>query len=618
MMVLLGLVGTAIALQAMTSSAAPSVLQRVQSGQLHAATLHVDGHTKTLPFMTHGVLPPTGANSSAQTAVSPSVAGVSVGSLGCRDRNHGVNVRVNQDCGYRRQAEEDIAYNPVDPSNLVAGMNDSIIGWNKTSLDFSIDGGKHWGSVGTAPFSYRLNAPDQLLPTANDPNRHTILGDPGTLHSYDVCSDPYLAFDAAGRAFYTCIAFDIATNATMVFAVTSPPGAKGSYFDQVYPPFGLIAGVTGREHIVTEDNSAGASSDGPKLAADSYRKSPNRNNVYETWTNFSFTCGPNHDSYCQSPIYGSMSTDHGFTWSTPEPISGVNPDACKFGNFFDPSLDPGSCNFNGHSDIAVRPNGHLEITYLNGNTPSVNQQVMGLRCSPSGSSTAGTAHLNCGKPSKVVTEILKGAPQCGPGIGGQCSPGAYIRVPEETSQRIAVNQANGDLYLTWYDYRLGEFDIFLSRSTDGGRTWSRARKVNPDSGTDHYFSAIDIYEHHGHSQLGVSYYRTGRVPNENQSPPGGFAPGDPGVAQRQSDYVLAGGRAIDTPFAFTKLAPWTPAPDGIQAGFNGDYSGLAITPDGDAHPIWSDTRNVVPDPSFNKVGVDEDVFTADHDLPLKK
>jgi hypothetical protein len=617
--VVIALATGALALQGSISSASPSVLQRIQSGQLRPATLRVNGQTKTMPFLTHGSFRSgevAGAAASSRASHAPTSPGISVGSLGCRERNHGRDVRVNQDCTFRRQAEEDIAYNPSDPRNLVAGMNDSIIGWNQTSLDFSVDGGKRWGAISTAPFRYRLNAPEDLLPTSGDPNQHSILGTPGTLHSYDACSDPYLAFDSAGRAFYTCIAFDIASNASLVFGVPSPVGAKGSYFDQVPAPFGLTAPATGREHVIDEENSAGASSDGPKIAADAYRHSPNRDNVYATWTSFSFTCGDTGDQYCQSPIYGSMSTDHGFTWSTPEQLSGINPDLCVLGDSFDPSLDPGSCNFNGHSDIAVLPNGHLAITFENGNTPSVDQQILSLKCAPSGSSPAGTASLNCGGPSKVTDEIYQNAPFCA-GVG-TCSPGAYIRTPEETSQRIAVNQKNGDLYDTWYDYRFGEFDIFLSRSTDGGATWSAARKVNPDHGTDHYQAAIDIGEHHGHSRIGISYYRTGRVPNENQTPPDGFQLGDPGVGQRMSDVVLSGGTNLDTPFAFHVISPRFPAPDGIQAGFNGDYSGLVITPNGRAHPIWSDTRNQVPNPDFNFVTKDEDVFTVNMELPHKR
>jgi len=33
------------------------------------------------------------------------------------------NIRVNQDCSLRRQAEEVLAINPTDPANLIAGYN---------------------------------------------------------------------------------------------------------------------------------------------------------------------------------------------------------------------------------------------------------------------------------------------------------------------------------------------------------------------------------------------------------------------------------------------------------------------------------------------------------------
>jgi len=37
-------------------------------------------------------------------------------------------VRVNQDCGFRLQSEEGITSNPVNPSNLLGGMNDEAPG----------------------------------------------------------------------------------------------------------------------------------------------------------------------------------------------------------------------------------------------------------------------------------------------------------------------------------------------------------------------------------------------------------------------------------------------------------------------------------------------------------
>jgi hypothetical protein len=599
------------------TSAGQGTLNRIVTGQLQPAVLHVNGVTKRLPFFSGGIiasaqegrLPAAAAAAVRSAAPAPAdVPGAGTDSLGCAGRAGGANVRVNQDCTYRRQAEQDLAFNPTDPDNLVAGMNDSLIGWNQTSLDFSLDGGKHWGAISTAPFRYRLNAPETLGRTRTDPNRHTLKGDTGTLHSYDACSDPYVAFDADGRAFYTCVAFDIASLANLLFVTPSPVGAKGSEFDQVPPPFGLAAPFySGREHIVAEDNNPAASYDGPKVAADAYDDSPNRDNVYSTFTVFDFTCGATHDQYCSSRIFASMSTDHGVTWSTPQAISSAKRGICELGNSVDPSVSPASCNFNGHSDVAVLADGDLGITFANQNTPGLNWQILALHCHPTGSSVDGTADLGCGRPSKAADMLFANAPRCD--FGGECSPGAYIRTPPETAQRIAVDERSGDLYLTWYDYRNGEYDVFESMSSDGGMTWTGPAMVNPDTGVDHYMSAIDVGEKNGGSVLAISYFRTDRVPNEDATPPGGFALGQPGVGQELSDYGLASGTHGSTPFAFGALSPRFPPADGIQAGFNGDYTAVVVTPDLRAHPLWSDTRVRSPQPDFDKVTVDEDVYT---------
>ena len=81
------------------------------------------------------------------------------------------------------------------------------------------------------------------------------------------------------------------------------------------------------------------------------------------------------------------------------------------------------------------------------------------------------------------------------------------------------------------------------------------------------------------------------------------------------DYILSGGPNSSVPFDFKVIAPPFSPPDGIQAGFNGDYSSLVITKGNLAHPIWSDTRNVDPFAPGNGVTHDEDIFTDSTGLP---
>jgi hypothetical protein len=583
-----------------------SRLQDAATGALRPATFTVSNGsqsiTKKAPFFSTGPIvaaenalgihasarPGDAALAPAFNVVFPDV-GATPGALGCGNRDSGSDVRVNQDCTFRRQAEEKIVFNPARPSNLLAGMNDSRVGFNQCGIAFSTDNGAHWGDL-LPPFRQRLNNPAGLLPTAADPNRHTIAGGAGTGHTYDAGSDPAPAFDSQGRGFFSCVAFDVNSNASMVYVTQSPAGAQGSFF------FNL--GSTGSRFIVVEDNNGNISHDKEFVAADSYATSPNRDNVYVTWTVFKFGCAL--ADFCSSAIFGSMSTDHGVHWSTPEEISGNSPSLCFFGNFFDPSRNSHDCDLDQGSDPVVLPNGNLVVVFNNGNTAATNPnaQQLAVHCMPSGSSPAGTAHFNCGAPKKVGDDAIVGEPACDFGRGPEeCVPGPFIRTND--FPRIAVNRANGDLYAVWQDFRNGEYDVQLASSTDGGLTWSPSAKVNPDAGLDHYFPAVDVAQNPGRDRVGVSYFRS------QQGPLGGGL----------SDYVLAGGAGLATPFNFKVVSPVFAPPDGAQAGFNGDYSGLTINQGEEAHPIWSDTRNADPFAPANGVLHDEDVFTTRVGLP---
>jgi hypothetical protein len=611
-------------------------LHAAAAGELSAGQVrvpHAGGVAlKPMPFLSGGTLvaamtaltegPAQGQAAHGAAGSGGVDLGIEADTLGCSGRNPDGNARVNQDCTFRLQAETDIAFDPTNLDNLLIGQNDSRLGFNQCGIDWSIDDGERWGDL-VPPFRQKINDPSRQLPTVADPNQHTILDGPGTGHTYDFASNPGVAFDSQGRAFFSAIAADLFSPASMVFATTSPVGARGSFFLNI-PPFS-------RQFIVVEDNNPAVFHDKPFIVADRYASSPNRDNVYVTWTVFRLGCGPTGAGYCESPIYGSMSTDHGFTWSTPELVSVNNPNLCVFGGFFtgDPA-DAGRCNFDQGSDPEVLPNGDVVVAFINGNTPGINNQELAARCHPTGSSPQGTAHLNCEPPSKIGDDIVEGEPLCDFGRGPEpCIPGAFVRTND--FPRIAVDTDNGDLYVAWQDYRNGEFDIQLSRSDNGGAAWAPSATVNPDFGLDHYFPAVDVAELNEQGRVGVSYYRTERVPNENVpapgSPSGIFAPcadggvvppgatSCEGVQQKSSDYVLAGGRFCSAPFNDEVVSPPFPPPNGIQTGFIGDYSGLVITREAQAHPTWADTRNVDPYAPRNGVLNDEDIFSDRLTLP---
>jgi len=648
----LGAAALALILLALTGGRAASrgdngVLQGIVTGKIKPAKLTFTRNgkttTKVLPFISGATVAAAaaaacsehavpncderlaGADGSGDVTVDGNVTGGQPSNprglprtLGCSGRTSNGNTRVNQDCTYRRQAEEEQVYNPANPANIISGQNDSRVGFNQCGIDFSTNNGHNFGDL-LPPFRQKLNDPASQEPTTADPNRHTIEGGPGTFHTYDAGSDPALAADSSGRAFFSCVTFDVASNASALYTTMSPIGADGSFFFN----------WTGRPFTVVEDNSPLAFHDKNFIAADIYRSSPNRDNVYTTWTVFQFDANGN---FRQSPIYGSMSTDHAVHWSTPEEISGASDGLCQFGNAFDPSLDPHACNFDQGSDPVVLPNGDLEVVFNNANTPSIDAQQLAVHCKPSGDSAAGTAHLNCAAPVKVGDDVATGEPQCDFGRGPEeCIPGAFIRT-NDFPRIVTENTQNNHLYAVWQDYRNGEYDIQESQSLDGGLTWTERGQVNPDTGLDHYMPAVD-QSPLGNDRVGVSYFRTERVANENA--PGNtftgggiFAPCDsngnpqPGTqgcaATGNSDYVLSGGTSGQTPYDFRVVSPVFPPPDGIQTGFNGDYSGLVVNRGTEAHPIWSDTRNVDPYAPSNGVVHDEDVFTDTLGLPNGK
>src|SRR5581483_5836584 len=178
------------------------------------------------------------------------------------------NIRVNQDCSFRRQAEEVIAVNPVDPKNLIAGQNDSRIGFNHCGYDWSLNNGNSWGDQ-IPPFY-------QFIQNDN--------------HTADACSDPTATFDAQGNAYIGAVLFDVASGASSIVALKSNAGIDGQFWHtpaaipfQLYrdTPVGVIASNSGQ--AIAHDKEF--------IVADATVGSPKANNVYMTWTRFNAASG---------------------------------------------------------------------------------------------------------------------------------------------------------------------------------------------------------------------------------------------------------------------------------------------------------------------------------------
>jgi hypothetical protein len=505
------------------------------------------------------------------------------------------NVRANQDCGYRFQSEEWVAVNPTDPNNIVVSQNDSSLSGNHTGVDFSIDGGKHFG--------------DSRLPSG----RITIPAAPGGVWSFDAFSDPAHAFDSEGNLYYVTLGFDFAQDGfDGIFAWKSNSCLKGSVLhtpgsgscSPFSPPLSASA-----IPIRTNFDNPNLSDDKELVAADAWPNSPFKDNIYVTWTIFNFTCNGG-GGFCDAPIFFSKSSDGGVTWSTPTEISGENPDLCKFGNFFDPSQPADACNNDQFSDPVVGPDGAVYVFYMNYNTtkrtetsPSGFQnQILMVKSTDGGntwSSPVSVARDMAGEPYSLPNHRIGGC-----GLFRQCLPPNSYRMADYPTAGI---NASGKLAVYWSDFRHGgpcatdkglpvepcanhNSDILVRTSTDAGATWSKTRIVSREDGLTAQWQPWGAVGPDG--TLYAAYYdrRYGDCESTGCN--------DITLASSTNDGATWHLQRITT----SSMPNLTCHNNPFECGFLGDYMSMAVA-GGKVSIVWGDTRG-------QNGSVEEDVYYA--------
>jgi hypothetical protein len=489
----------------------------------------------------------------------------------------GRNVRVNQDCSLRRQAEEVVVVNPTNQNNLIAGQNDSRIGFNHCGYDWSVDGGKTWG--------------DQIPPFWQ-----FALADG---HTADACSDPTATFDSDGNAYVGGILFDVNSPASAVVVAKSNSHIGGAFYHTPAPlsfqeyrdvPLGVIASDPGPDIF----------NDKEFVVADSHSGSPKKNNVYMTWTRFTLT---------DSPIYFSQSTDGGATWSAPVEISGSNPALCTVGSG---EADPNACDQDQGSHPIVGTDGTVYVAFGNGNTPGAGiNQVLFVKC-PAAADCSNKASWT--QPVKVG-DLIDNAP-VGPNAitgcpgGRECLPPNGYRVPEFTSISTSIDNA-GKLYTVWADFRNGgppctgpassatppcDNDVFFSSSTDGGVTWSAAVNVAPASkvGVNAQWQPWSSVTPDG-SALWIGYYDRHYGNCENT--------GCNDITLAKVSNPSSSPSITYTRLTTASMPNLVVANNPLQAGFLGDYMWVTVDTRGRPYVVWADTRGL-------NSTVEEDVYIA--------
>lgn len=489
--------------------------------------------------------------------------------LGCANRGSLTNRRVNQDCTARRQAEEQITVNPLDASNVIAGQNDSRVGFNHCGFDYSLDGATTWGDDQPGFFQH-LN--------------------PGTNHSYDAASDPAVTVSGDGTAWYSCVVFDVNTNATGLFVVPSTPALKGAAYANV------AAGAS--SYVVAEADDGKVFYDKEFIAAD---PRPGHKEVYVTFTLFNSdpSCGTqnNRSGYCSSPIY--YSKWNGSAWSAPVNVSGRSP-LCVGGNTFTKKESADACNFDQGSMPVVNPaDGSVYVTWNNGNTPTFVNQTLGRRIDANGTMGPVVKVGVDDETNVALCELGRGPEECVDSLNVRTNDFPAVAVdPADTNHLVAV----------WQDSRLspapggvgaGDYGVVVSESDDGGASWSDASGggtyLKGAAGEAYFEPSVAV------TQVGtvaVSYYRAN--PHAATDGMGTFGYG------MQVRHVPSTTFTGYTPVSDSQSNP-SPEANAIQRGFLGDYSSIAAStaPGSDVvYPCWSDTRNT------GELGPDEDVFVA--------
>lgn len=231
------------------------------------------------------------------------------------------------------------------------------------------------------------------------------------------------------------------------------------FFHLSNPPFGSWI-----DRIVCQKSTDGGKtwSDGTFVGKDSTKAQDkewavvdkNTNTIYLTWTQFD-KYGV-RDSNMFSNILFSKSTDGGQTWQKAKQINEVSGDCIDSSNTTEGAVP------------AVGPNGEVYVSW------------------------AGPAGLVFDKSTDggdtwLQNDVLIDSMKAGwtydiPGIN-RCN-GLPVTVCD-----LSNSPNRGTIYVNWSDQRNGtdNTDIFLSKSTDGGQTWSKAKRINDDTTKTHQF-----------------------------------------------------------------------------------------------------------------------------------
>jgi hypothetical protein len=260
----------------------------------------------------------------------------------------------------------------------------------------------------------------------------------------------------------------------------------------------------------------------------------------------------------------TYSTDHGATWATPQTVS--------------PPV-AGSAIHQGAS-LAVAPNGDVYVAWLD----RVGGNIM-LRKSTDG----GATYINSVTGGGVVATIA---------MVGKLNGGFEA----ESFPSIAIGP-DGNVYISYHAAALpDQSNVYLTRSTDGGLSWSAPLKVSDDTGTtDQFQPSVAVTSS---NVVGVMFYDRRNDPSNTNI--------DVYLAMSldQASTFLPNQRITET--SFPPAVNFDPK---IRTDYMGDYNQMVVVGTR-FHLVWGDNRDTVgarndPDVFYAQIGT-EDCYIRDN------
>jgi hypothetical protein len=255
--------------------------------------------------------------------------------------------------------------------------------------------------------------------------------------NYDRSSDPWVTFAPNGDAYFISLSAsaDLLTSAVLVSKSTD----GGDTWSE---PRTLISERSAFHFNDKESITADPGNASIVYAVWDRSRFPSENADFNALRSFAF----------RGPAMLSRTTDGGTTWSVPRNIMPTNANLFTIGN-----------------QVAVLPDGSLvdvfELFHGSGIQPSPQQYTESLmRSTDKGLTWSSVIDISLDRSVAVRDPDTGAAVRAGAGL------------PD-----VAVDPNNGTIYVVWSDSRFSggvRDDVALSKSTDGGRTWSAPIKVN--------------------------------------------------------------------------------------------------------------------------------------------